>query len=525
MAPKQPITPRPGKSLADMHPAIGKDIDPELNGGLTANNLSPSDTYKPTWRCHLGHIKVTSLRARVKFGGCSLCAHVPPYEESFEYLYPELAAQFDEELTGIPGVSPRTVKPTASWKLGWRCEYGHGWKATMHSRINQGSGCPTCYKARRNGLQPNESVYLKDRDPVAFAMIHPDDNPAVDLGTLTPGSHTHIVYRCPNGHACPSSVKDFTRRHSTAPYGCRTCKYEQHGDLASVPKGGNSLAEAGVDYLDEWDYEKNYPLTPYDVTPASSRKRWWRCGECSGSWHASPHSRSKGHGCPPCALIANAEVRSMVSAEESFGTTHPHLAPEWDEEKNAELGRSPFNVSAGSDLRPWWKCSEGHSWAVSVYSRTSKGSQCPDCIGWGTSAAEQFVVEALASLPELELADDLNNEVVRDIQWGDRSGPMKVDALLELVETGDMIAFEYDGEYWHSSADNFARDQRKTQALLNYGNIVVRLREGSLGHLDMEHPRLLQVTAPTPNGDAQRIEPAVKEIIGWLRKTRYALAA
>ena len=41
----------------------------------------------------------------------------------------------------------------------------------------------------------------------------------------------------------------------------------------------------------------------------------------------------------------------------------------------------------------------------------------------------------------------------------------------------------------------------------------------------MEHPRLLQVTAPTPNGDAQRIEPAVKEIIGWLRKTTYALAA
>ena len=39
----------------------------------------------------------------------------------------------------------------------------------------------------------------------------------------------------------------------------------------------DSLAITNPDLVKEWDYEKNAPLTPDDVTPGSGKKVWWIC--------------------------------------------------------------------------------------------------------------------------------------------------------------------------------------------------------------------------------------------------------
>lgn len=526
MAPKQPITPRPGKTLADMHPAIGKDIDPELNGGLTAYDLSPWDTYKPTWRCELGHVLNVTVRYRISGGGCRICKAIPPYEESLEYLHPEIADQFDEELTDMPGINPRTVGPTSSWTLGWRCEHGHRWRAPVYNRAINGSGCRQCYDAERGGIAPTDSPYLKDRFPDLFARLNPDDNPGVDLDKLKPRSHTIVSWTCPEGHANRGRLGDMVRRRNSASHGCRTCKYEKHGDIVSVPKDGEeSLATSSADFLYEWDWDANAPITPDMVKVSSGRKYAWICRDCGHKWTASAHGRSKGNGCPPCALLANAEVRSRVSREDSFGVLHPHLVPEWDVELNKDLGRTPFDVSPGSDLTPYWTCSEGHTWQTSVYARARTGSGCAECIGHGTSAAEQFVVGLLLESPHLKVADDLDQKIVRSLMWGRTAAGMKVDGLFEFIPTGDLVVFEYDGCWWHREPDNFDRDERKTKALLNTGHIVVRLREEDLPHLDLEHPRLFQISAPTPQGNRERARPVVVEILKWIRDTSFALAA
>ena len=38
--------------------------------------------------------------------------------------------------------------------------------------------------------------------------------------------------------------------------------------------------------LDEWDEEKNIPLTPNNVTHGSGRKVWWHCAK-GHSWQAA----------------------------------------------------------------------------------------------------------------------------------------------------------------------------------------------------------------------------------------------
>ena len=52
--------------------------------------------------------------------------------------------------------------------------------------------------------------------------------------------------------------------------------------------------------LEEWDDEKNLPLTPDGVTHGSHTTAWWRCGR-DHSWQAAIYSRTMGSGCPYCS--------------------------------------------------------------------------------------------------------------------------------------------------------------------------------------------------------------------------------
>jgi hypothetical protein len=52
----------------------------------------------------------------------------------------------------------------------------------------------------------------------------------------------------------------------------------------------------------EWGFEKNYPLTPNDVSFGSHKVVWWKCDECRGDWAASIRERSLYHrGCSECS--------------------------------------------------------------------------------------------------------------------------------------------------------------------------------------------------------------------------------
>ena len=43
------------------------------------------------------------------------------------------------------------------------------------------------------------------------------------------------------------------------------------------PGHGNSLAETYSDIAKQWHPTKNGELTPFDVTPGTKKKVWWKC--------------------------------------------------------------------------------------------------------------------------------------------------------------------------------------------------------------------------------------------------------
>ena len=124
--------------------------------------------------------------------------------------------------------------------------------------------------------------------------------------------------------------------------------------------------------LEEWDRERNLPMTPETVSYGSKKKMWWRCKQ-GHVWDASITSRSGGKvGCPVCS------GHRILLGYNDLWTKRPEIAAEWDTEKNGSL--TPNMVGMGSYQYVWWKCPQGHSYRARVCMRTrKKGSGCPYC--------------------------------------------------------------------------------------------------------------------------------------------------
>lgn len=134
----------------------------------------------------------------------------------------------------------------------------------------------------------------------------------------------------------------------------------------------NSLAVTDPALAAEFDSVRNAPLSSAGLVAGSHRKVWWVCS-VGHSWLSAPLSRSKGVGCPYC------EGRLPIIGVNDVGTVYPHLAVEWNSERNAGLVLSDF--LAGSSRKLWWRCGLGHEWDAVLSSRTLNKRGCPVCSG------------------------------------------------------------------------------------------------------------------------------------------------
>ena len=135
------------------------------------------------------------------------------------------------------------------------------------------------------------------------------------------------------------------------------------------------LSETHPHLADEFDMERNAPLTPNTVTFGSVKKIHWICSSCSNEWVATPNNRTHGKGCPACA------GQSLHSdGRNSMRSTHPHLAEEFDIERNAPL--TPESLVAGTNEILHWTCSLcSNEWETTGNKRAYEGTGCPSCSG------------------------------------------------------------------------------------------------------------------------------------------------
>ena len=123
--------------------------------------------------------------------------------------------------------------------------------------------------------------------------------------------------------------------------------------------GYNDLASQAPQLAAQWDYKKNAPLTPEQVTYGMRKKVWWRCA-AGHSWQAQVMGRFQGNHCPICTN------REIIVGLNDWASRFPDAAEQWDAGKN---GCTPEQVRSGSMKRYWWRCQKGHSWQALIRSR------------------------------------------------------------------------------------------------------------------------------------------------------------
>lgn len=418
--------------LDETHPSLSEEWHPLKNVDLTPSDVSPGSNRKIWWKASCGHEWEAHIVNRTRLGaGCPFCSNqrvLPGFNDLLSQA-PEVAAQWDPDKNEV---GPDEVTKKSTKKAHWLCELGHSWEAQISSRSAQGTGCPFCAGRKIlpgfNDLETKAPPYLNE--------WHPSKNLPLTPRQIGPAVAKKLWWRCPEGHdfemsphdrsqqqGCPycsgrkilPGYNDFQTKY---PYAAQFWDEERNGYPASrankssqkaawfkcelghrfrsstnamsrikegmngcavcsgkkLLTGFNDLATRLPEVAKLWHPTKNAPLSPADVTRATTKKVWWRCPDDDRhEWLASVASRSRGQGCPICTS------RFVLEGVNDLKTVAPELAAEWNKEKNGEI--SPSSVTATTPKKAWWRCSKDprHEWAANIDSRASRGLGCPIC--------------------------------------------------------------------------------------------------------------------------------------------------
>ena len=205
------------------------------------------------------------------------------------------------------------------------------------------------------------------------------------------------------------------------------------------------------DMLAEWDYEKNYPVTPDAIGRGSPKKVWWICAK---GHHFDSRLNSRIYqncNCPYCS------GQRLLVGFNDLQTTYPDIASEWHPTKNGDL--KPTDVSIGSNKKVWWLGKCGHEWCANIHPR-KKGVGCPKCkLELHTSFSEQ----AIYYYANKYYPDSIN---------GDKSA---IGMELDIYIPSKSVAIEYDGQAYHSP--NRKTDVKKNQICKESGILLIRIQE------------------------------------------------
>lgn len=250
---------------------------------------------------------------------------------------------------------------------------------TTESLLNRYYGFPTDFNVSRDRTEILE--YLVDIEhsfgnqyPELATMWDEKGNGKLTSFMFTSGSNYIASWKCPKcGDTWKSPISSIVSRKVSS---CKVCSMRENGNTITKVKTAKygSLAEKSELLLRQWDFEANGRLSPYEIPLNYSFKVAWKCDKCGYKWSSSPNTRvrvDKIADCPHCT------GRVAMPGVDDLETLYPHIAKEWDYEKNDNV--LPSQIRPYSNKKYYWICGNcGNSYAAYPGNRV-KGSGCPDC--------------------------------------------------------------------------------------------------------------------------------------------------
>lgn len=280
-------------SLAVKHPELAREWNYEKNGVLTPEMFFSGSDKKVWWKCKYGHEWQANINNRVSGNGCLYCSKLRTLTgvNDLATANPLLAEEWNYEKNiglkdrwGNDISTPDKVTLSSDRKVWWRCSTGHEWQATVYGR-SIGHSCPYC-----SGHQVwsgfNDLVTLR---PDLMKEWNFNKNEGLEPNKIAVSCSKKVWWRCSEGHEWQATLN-----HRSKGQGCPFCCGKR------VLAGYNDLATKRPKLVLEWNYEKNMPLRPEEVSVGSEKKVWWKCSQ-GHEWKASINNRSSGRGCPYCS--------------------------------------------------------------------------------------------------------------------------------------------------------------------------------------------------------------------------------
>ncbi len=382
-------------SLVDNYPEVAAEWHPTKNKKLKATEVMRASAKQVWWLCKTCQC---SWEAKISdrttlHSGCPHC-----YEARMQYAreHPQITIQpqvvvgeateisrkwyendhhnFDSLAKKCPKIA-KQWHPTKNgdWKpkdfakgsdaiVWWKCNAGsdHVWQAAIYSRTGPSSrGCPYCA-----GKKVSVTNSIRTQAPELSRQWHPEKNGNLTPEQFTTGSNAKMWWQClVNGkHEWTASIK--LRSNGS---GCPYCSHAKVSDA-------NSLAIKFPLVAAQLHPTKNGDTKAEEIAEKSIRKFWWKCDRgADHEWQATAANRTfNGSNCPFCA-------GTRVSITTCLAVTNVAAAKQWDQRKNGLL--TPYDVTAGSKKRVWWRCAKGHSWEQAVNKRVVSTVECWPCLG------------------------------------------------------------------------------------------------------------------------------------------------
>lgn len=329
---------------------------------------------KPWWLCPKGHEWRASISSRVRGGaGCPHCAAGWRRSKPEVSIQCELEAVLDVDVLGDEPLNTehgtfRIDMIIPSFKVA--VEYdGSRWHTTgvqrdaLKAKAVEAAGW-TLIRVRETPLE------LTRPDDLAIATVVADYHPitaqvlqrmflrlgersgAEPEAVVVPELAARVDWYLQGGRCVATAKAEQLAEDGLAG---RSARRPSSG--TPRPKPGGSLAEKSPAIAVEWHPTLNGELTAFDVANARNASAWWLCATCGAEWQATINGRVRGQrvNCPTCNRAKAGAARSRPRPGESLADLHPHLAVQWDLERNGAL--TPADVKSRSHNRVWWKCS------------------------------------------------------------------------------------------------------------------------------------------------------------------------
>ncbi len=389
--------------------------------------------------------------------------------------------------------------------------------STYYIECNCGNNCNN-YPI---GIRTKDFVSAAKAAPHLLAEWSPK-NGCLTLDKIPAGNNkVKLIWQC---KACGNEWSALIANRVRLGSGCPECgkkrlPQNQKGYIVSRATG-TSIAELYPNFVQYWDNDNNDELTLFMFGTGSERSFSWICDRnhsSKGEIGVKLQSWLK-TGTITCAECANIN-RSIPKAGESLGDLLPHIATQWHPTLNGEL--TPYDVKPHADQYAYWLCESGHITYALIRSRTL-GHACGECRNNSKSKVEQAFRELSQTQEWIKNVEP--TQATLDVAWGKQSHA-KVD-IFGLSKNKQLpIVIEYDGEKWHKTGDASYREVIKTNALLEAGYLVIRVREHQLESINIKHSNLYEVWHDFGHGPKQRkaeyIQLTLNKIEEWVSTKDY----